>query len=283
MEQHPARPGKFPWLFFVLAFAITWVIWSPGVMAALGWFELPAPFMLFFFIGTWGPFIAAMIVTYRETGRGGITAFLKRGFNFRIAWRWWLVIFLLPLLVSALPLGIHLLLGGPAPESGLVFQPLMILPVFLTYLVTGGGNEEWGWRGYALDRLEQRWNPLAASLLLGVIWGAWHLPLFFIESTGQYHMLFWIFLASTPGISILHSWIYHRTGRNLLAAWLFHAALGTAWEVFPIVQPQLSGYGRVYIFDLGLLLLLGLGVWLVMGKQLGKQEDAGSSIATDQT
>ena len=180
---------KFPWQFFLLAFIITWTIWSPGIFSTLGYFELPVPFLVFFFIGTWGPFLAASLMIYKEDGWIALKAFWKRGFDTRFAWFWWLGILLVPFLLAAIPPAIHIMRGGESPEILLLSQPWMVLPIFLTYFITGGGNEEWGWRGYALDRLQARWNPLAASLLLGLIWGLWHTPLFFIESTGQYHML----------------------------------------------------------------------------------------------
>jgi len=244
--------ARFPWLYFVLAFAITWLIWSPGLMATWGWFELPLPFLVFFFLGTWGPFLAAVIVLYREGGWEAVKAFLRRGLDWRIGWRWVAVIIGIPLLVSALPLGVHLLLGGPPPAATLLTTPLMIVPVVATYFLTGGGNEEWGWRGFALDRLQSArtglgWHPLVAAVGLGVIWGLWHLPLFFIEYTAQYHEPLWLFILAAPAVSILHSWVYNGSGGKLVAAWLFHAAIGGAWEVFPLAQPDVPGYERVFV------------------------------------
>jgi membrane protease YdiL (CAAX protease family) len=261
--------SRFPWPFFLLAFGITWLIWSPGVLSTLGIIELPVPFIVFFFVGTWGPFLAALWVIYRAGGWKNVKEFLKRGLNVHIPWVWLLVIVVVSLLVSALPLGVHILFGGKPPEESLLFQPWMIVPVFLTYFLTGGGNEEWGWRGYALDRLQSRWSPVVASLVLGVIWGAWHIPLFFIEDTGQYHMSLLVFMLAAPGSSILHTWVYNRTGKNLLAVWLFHAALGTAWEVFPIVQPQVVGYQRVYIYDFLAVAVIAMLVLLIEGSRLG--------------
>lgn len=274
-----SRNEQFPARFFLLAFVLTWLTWLPGLLARIGIIVLPLPFIAFFFVGTWGPFAAASWCTYQEGGRKALRAFWRRGLNARFPLRWWLVIFLLPLLVAALPLGLHLLAGGSAPEDTLLSQPWMILPVFLTYFFTGGGNEEWGWRGYALDRLQSRWSPLGASLLLGVIWGAWHIPLFFIEETGQFHMSLLAFLLAAPSVSILHSWVYNKTGGNFLAAWILHSALGTAWEIFPIVQPGLAGYTRVHLLDLAAVSLLALIVLLIVGPQLGLQ--ASSEISKE--
>jgi uncharacterized protein len=148
----------------------------------------------------------------------------------------------------------------------------MILPVFLTYFLTGGANEEWGWRGFALEPMQRRWNPLIASLILGVIWGCWHIPLFFIENTGQYHMSLLVFMLAAPGSSILHTWFFNRTGKKLLAAWLFHAILGTAWEVFPIVQPYLDGYQKVYVVDFIAVIGVAIFVFLIEGVSLGDKQ-----------
>ena len=273
MERAKKSPSQIPWGFFFLAFGFTWLVWSPGILAALGLIVLPVPFIVFFFIGTWGPFLAATWVNYRDGGWDELKTFWKRGFDFNIPGIWLFVIIIIPLLVSAVPLGLHMLFGGAGPKDAILFQPWMIVPVFLTYFLTGGGNEEWGWRGYALDRLQRRWNPTIASVVLGIIWGCWHIPLFFIDSTGQYHMSLIVFIIVTPGLSILHTWVYNKTGKNLLAVWLFHALLGTAWEVFPIVQPQVEGYQKVYIYDFLAVTIIAAIVLLIEGSLLGYEKE----------
>ena len=265
-------PIPFPWKFFILSFVFTWICWSPGWLATLGLFKLPLPFIVFFFIGTWGPFAAASWLTYRDEGRAGLFTFWRRGFDFRFSKKWLLVILGVALLVSAVPIGLYLLTGGSSPEPGLLANPVMILPVFLTYFFTGGGNEEWGWRGYALDRLQSRWSPLKASLILGVIWGLWHLPLFFIEYTGQYHLSLLLFMLFASAMSIIHSWVYNAAGGSLLAAWLLHAALGAAWEVFPNVQPNVTGYERVFVYDLIATGLVAFAVVFLTKSKLGLNE-----------
>jgi len=263
----------FPWFFFLLAFTISWLIWLPGILSTVGLIKLPVPFIVFFFIGTWGPFLAALWVINRDGGSIAIISFWKRGWDFHFPKTWQMIIVGLVLLVSILPIGIHVLLGGPKPEFSLLAKPWLIIPVFLTYFFVGGGNEEWGWRGYTLDKLQTRWNPTFASIILGIIWGAWHIPLFFIDSTGQYHMSLFVFILATPGLSILHTWIYNKTGGKMMATWIFHAAIGTAWEVFPIIQPKLAGYQNVYIYDFIAVTILAIIVLLIDGFSLGKNHN----------
>ena len=121
---------------------------------------------------------------------------------------------------------------------------------------------------------QERWNPTIASIVLGIIWGCWHIPLFFIEGTGQSHMSLIIFIVATPGLSILHTLVYNKTKKNLLAVWLFHAMLGTAWETFPIVQPQISGYKNMYIYDFLAVTILAILVLVVEGTLLGYKKES---------
>jgi len=86
-------------MYFVLAFGITWLIWLPGVLTTRGLIRLPVLFMVFFFLGTWGPFLAASWMTYRGGGWDNVSRFLMRGLNFRISLRWLLIIAAVPLLL----------------------------------------------------------------------------------------------------------------------------------------------------------------------------------------
>lgn len=82
------RATRFPWFYFILAFGITWLIWSPGVLSTLGLIELPVPFMVFFFVGTWGPFLAASLAVYRIEGWDGVKKFWKRGLDYPVPRAW---------------------------------------------------------------------------------------------------------------------------------------------------------------------------------------------------
>lgn len=273
MHQKEKITLPLPWTFFILAFLITWLIWSPGLLATWGLIELPVPFLVIHMIGSWGPFLAACWVIGREGGRAGLKSFLKRGLDWHISWKWVLIVVLLPLLLGLAPLLLHVLAGGPAPALPIFSQPWMILGVFALYFTTGGANEEWGWRGFALDRLQNRWSALKASIVLGLVWGVWHLPLFFIEYTGQYHMSLVAFVLFAPAMSVLHTWVYNSTGRNLVSAWLLHAMFGTAWEIFPIVQPGLAGYDRLYLWDFAAVFVAAtIVVWLAGAERLSHRK-----------
>lgn len=110
---------------------------------------------------------------------------------------------------------------------GYAFDPALFLTrlmMLLTLLILGPLSEELGWRGYALDRLQTCWNALTSSLILGVIWSMWHLPLFYIIGTSQYlyDISFLGFMLGTTTISVLYSWAYNNTGGSIWSAVFFH-------------------------------------------------------------
>lgn len=246
----------FPKKFFILAFNFTWIAWLPGLLNAFGILALPAPWEVFFTLGIFGPLAAAVVASFGEGGTPEAVALVKRGFDLNFPRRWLLPALLLPLSISGTAMLIFWLLGGTPPPLLVVAQPWTAIPVFLLMFFIGGGPEEFGWRGYALDRLQSRWGALNASIILGFIWGFWHLPLFFIPGTGQYYMPFWVFLLVSPAMSILATWIYNNTGHSLLAAWLFHAAINTGMEIFPVIQKQEGGDQRLFLITVVLYLLI---------------------------
>jgi membrane protease YdiL (CAAX protease family) len=98
---------------------------------------------------------------------------------------------------------------------------------------SGGLSEEFGWRGYALPELQAKWNALVSSLILGVIWAAWHIPLWFLAGSSQQGTSFWIFLANLVLTSILYTWLVNNARGSILVAVVFHAISNTVAQMFP--------------------------------------------------
>jgi membrane protease YdiL (CAAX protease family) len=195
--------------------------------------------MVFFILGAHGPLAAALIMTFKEGGWTAVKALLKSGFNFRMRFFWWLILLIIPTAIGGLTLWINVTKNNFQFDNTLLTQPIMILPTFLMMFFLGGSfQEEFGWRGFALPRLLKKWNPLVSSLILGTIWGIWHLPLFFIAGTGQYFMPFGSFVVTTVAFTILFTWIYLKTDRNLFSALLLHTALNTSFSLFPPIVKQ---------------------------------------------
>jgi membrane protease YdiL (CAAX protease family) len=151
-----------------------------------------------------------------------------------------------------------MMLGGSWSEAApSTFReiPLLLLPIFLLILtLTDGLGEELAWRGFALPRLLSRYNALAASLILGVIWGVWHLPLVWTEGATLYQQSLWLFLVDITAKSVLFTWVFLHSRGSVLIAMLFHGAT----NLF-IVSPVVASTG-----DLTLPLLAAVAKWVLI-------------------
>jgi len=219
--------------FFVIAFLWMWVINLPRVLAAFGVFEIPELIsMLMGYIAVFGPAIAAFILTRRAKGKEGVKALWKRGWNLKFNKWWFLPSLLMVPIAAVITLLVMNLLDIPiAWEYRLPLA--MVVPIGLLIWLLGAYPEEYGWRGFALPRLLDKHHPLVASLILGVIWGIWHLPLHFIPSTTQFVIPIWQYLLLTLVLSVLYTWLYLGTGGNLFIASLFHASGNIAGALIP--------------------------------------------------
>ena len=167
--------------FFIFAYAGTWLLEMPYVLSEDGSGLLPfsSPvlgWMMPVSIFT-GPFLAAFIMTGATEGRAGIRRLLRRFVLWRVGLGWYLFALIgIPLI---LVLSVIVMPGALASFQGLApLDPLPLLALFVYIFFLGGPvGEELGWRGFALPRLQSLHGPLVGSLILGVLWGLWHLPL----------------------------------------------------------------------------------------------------------
>jgi membrane protease YdiL (CAAX protease family) len=240
--------------YFTLTFVWSWACWalSPAIRPQLPWLAT-----LLMFAGSFGPSLAAIVVVASTRPPGGLRAWLSRCLQWRIGWGWWAVAALLPLVVMLLAVALHMALGGAiaaAPASGHLLMTVVNLPLVL--LLGGPLGEEFGWRGYALPVLQDRLGWRAASLGLGLVWGVWHLPLFFIIGTAQAHMPLALFMLSVVAMSVVFAWLAHRTAGSVMAALLFHTAINF-WPAVVPVMPTEGSY-QAYAFVVAMLVLLAL-------------------------
>jgi len=241
MAKEP-RSDNSLFFYFLLTFGFSWFFWLIGVLATFGLFALPFPSMVLTVIGAFGPLVAALWLTQRQGGWPAVKSLLAAGFNFRMKPIWWACIILLPFILSGIAVWANVLQNGYQPDMTLLQQPAMILPTFLFMFFMGGSfQEEYGWRGFALPRLLEKWNPASASLILGAVWGFWHLPLFYIADTGQYFMPFGVFLLMVIAFSVLFTWASIKANGNLFSALLLHTAINTAMSVFPPIEKVMGG------------------------------------------
>lgn len=266
MNVRKISTNSFPWKYFVIAFTFSWILWFPGILQSRNVISIPLPFLLFIGLGSFGPFISSFYLTYRKEAKPGIKRLWKRGFNFKIPIKWLALIILLPLCIAGISLYLKILSGGEKPDLQLIKKPIFIPVAFLFNFFLGGGiPEEFGWRGYALDRLQQKWNALISSLILGFIWGLWHLPLFFAEGLSQSYIPFWEFLVLTMSGSILYTLLHNNTNGNITVALLFHTMVNLSFALFPLVEMKHGADQRGGFYLIILYVIVSIIVVLIWG------------------
>ena len=243
--MHLSKPIMFDyrsaWTYFLITYGISWGCWIPAAMSGDGLSS--GPILLLFYLGAAGPLLSGVSLTYL---RGGVKLqrdYWQRVIDFKRIGRWWYaIIFLTMPALTVLSMYLTTLSGANAISSfqraaDFLARPLTTLPFAVGILAFGPTTEELGWRGYAQDRLQQRYNPLVSSLVVGLGWGLWHLPLYFIPGTFQYELsagstLFWLFTLSTLPQSVLMGWIFNANRRSTLSAILFHFSINFSGEFF---------------------------------------------------
>jgi membrane protease YdiL (CAAX protease family) len=272
--------------FFVLAYAGTWLFELPYVLSEDGSGLLPYSSPLL----TWtlpvsifmGPFLAAFIMTGATEGREGVGRLLGRFVLWRVGLRWYLfalvgIPVIVVLSVIVMP-GVLESFQGPG-----ALAPLPLLGVFVYVLFLGGAlGEEPGWRGFALPRLQSLHGPLVGSLILGPLWGLWHLPLFWTPWNELTALNVVVYVLSTTSLAIMYTWAFNNTKGSLLIAILIHAAFNwTTAAVAPLFPaPILSDYGLLPILG-GFGALAVVLVALTRGR-LGYRAEAEATL-TDAT
>lgn len=122
------------------------------------------------------------------------------------------------------------------PENLTIPVAVLIIPYFLLILIAGGGQEEFGWRGYVQEPLQQRFRILWGSILLGIVWGVWHLPLWFMPGEGHAYYSFFAFLIYTISTSVTIGWLYNAGGKKLIIPLLIHTMGNVSVPFFPIMH-----------------------------------------------
>jgi uncharacterized protein len=221
--------------FFVLTFAISWTLWLALAAAALPITTTTGAVLNVVAIA--GPSIAAVLLTI-GLGQGQLRELLTGFYLSRLVPRWSAVALGLPLAMMAIAIAASVaFLGAPRPNLTAGVMGVLLVEIVRILFLGGPLGEELGWRGFALPRLQQHRTALTSSVLLGLVWGLWHIPLYFVPGTGQHEILrtgtspaFAIggFVGWTIGLSVLFTWLFNQTHGSLIVVILFHAAVNLA-------------------------------------------------------
>jgi membrane protease YdiL (CAAX protease family) len=244
----------------LLMFLLTW----PIDFANSGVLPVKVPQVVSLTFG-WGIIFASLIMTGVTLGRGAVIALLRRFLLWRVNWVWYLIAFLLYPAVFSTAVLARAALTQTGPDFSSVMAhdifgasanlPVLIIPFFLVDLFANG--EEMGWRGYVLPRLQARHSALVSSLIVGVVWGFWHLPRYLApEHTGSFPLL----MVKAMADSVIYTWLYNNTRGSLLLTAILHAAGNTAGVFLPMANTLSGANMDVYVLAAAFLILIAVTI-----------------------
>jgi len=227
--------------FFISTVIISWLLWmivmlNNNKLINLGWIN-----NIVDNLASFTPSLLGIYFVYKENGLKQVSAFIKKGIKFRFKIKYYLMCLIIPLVLAVSYLLSKLIFNFNL-ENGLIREPQMIPIAFIYILFLGGPlGEEFGWRGYALPRMNKVFKPLYSSIIIGIIWSLWHLPLFFMKTKVQYGINIPAYTIFTILISIIITIIFIKTGGSVLSALLFHTFSNLGWGLFPLFTAPAAG------------------------------------------
>ena len=242
-------------LFFLLTYTATWAaffwaaVWPTG-----SWFATAL-----LLAGTFAPSFVALVLIARESGRAGLRSLLRRVLDVRVSWQWYAFAVGYIAVLRLMAATTHRLIAGGWPTFGTA--PWVLIPFAILISAPVQAGEEIGWRGYALPRLAARFGFARASLLLGLLWGVWHLPLFVIPGHGNYGQSFWLFVLGSTALSVAMAWLFMNTRGSVGLAMLMHSAVN---QTNGLVPTRIANPGNPFtVFEASLITGLFAGLLLV--------------------
>ena len=259
-------------LFFALAYILPWLIWGTTIAESRGLLSFHIPQSLAFWIGLT---VATYVTAAITGGWPAIKDILLRLIRWRVQPVWYLVALGVTGLLSLLAMGIYFVLGG-TNQVGVLLSSQDLVPSLLFQTFFFLLTEETAWRGFALPRLQAGYSALNASLILGVLWGFWHLPLFLIPGSFQSTLPFLGFFLATIAMSIITTWVFNHTHGSVLLVAILHAATDTTIAYTNVMS---GGQTLFWIFVGVQMAFVVLLVVMQGAKQLSRNADLSGTIA----
>lgn len=226
-------------IYFLATFSIRWLCLGVVVLDAKHVISLGSPLLNLGLkgLGNFGPTLSAIGITAYLFGSPGVRSLLARGCDWKLHMSWYVIALFLPFLTVIAGVELAYILNGTTASLWIFVAPtfLGLLGVLVAPL-----GEELGWRGFALPRLQTQFGFLWASLFLGIIWGFWHLPFFFLPNSSESTLPFLLFLGGCIAETIIYTWLFYHTGSVLICI-IFHAATNLALQVVPVFPDMQAG------------------------------------------
>ena len=260
------NPALKPLLvFFPLAFLFSWysfVLFHMGVPRATGG------------INPLGPAVAALITAAVFDRGRGVKELLGRYLRWRIGWSPYVFALLAPVAINTAAAVLNVLFGAPVPGRAQLAAWPQVFPAFVFVFLFIGLGEETGWRGYALPQLQRLYSPVPASLILGVIWAVWHVPLMGKEFAPP---VVPFFVMSVLAGSVVAAWLFNRSAGSLLPQPAFHAAVNSFGAGY--LFPMFTGPDLIHLWWIYTALWVGLAVALAVGSRAMRAQGKAAGAA----
>lgn len=237
--------------FVACTYLITWILW-------LAAFKVNGIFRI---IGSFVPSVMGVIFIYKKNKEGGLKILISSVKRYKVKWYVYFFIifytilsFLTPYLLADAFQNLGAFQVGKSISIFNISNPLIALVCFVMILLAGGPlGEEFGWRGYLLPQLEERFRPDVSSIIVGIVWACWHFPMFFFHVEG-YQMTFLLYLVQTIFMSMFCTWLYHTSGKSMLMILLFHTMDNFVCSI--AFQTLLNRKNSYTFFYLGIQIIL---------------------------
>ncbi|MCO5945685.1 CPBP family intramembrane glutamic endopeptidase [Mucilaginibacter flavidus] len=252
MDDKPTIRTALIFIFFT--FMITWAINIPLALAAHHQIKFSVPRWVEI-TSTLSPGIVALSIIICRCKEAGLKTLLTKILKWRVNYRWYLFALLIPVVCVVPSLCIYLYILHKPLDLSEWYLPLILFFIFIPFSPLW---EEIGWRGFLLPILQDKFRPLTAAVILGLIWGIWHIPMYLTHNPeGSRTQLFLVyFIIGTVPITILFVWLYNKT-ESLLITIFFHAAINATFALFGKVP---TGELRPFIYTMIFFTIAATGI-----------------------
>jgi len=216
--------------FFIIAFLVAWLFFIVGTLISNN-AGLSSLSQVLIFIGAVSPGLVAISITAKTQGEAGVKLLINKISFKNTGAIWYIFAFTFIAVIKGLAALIFFLLYNSWPQFGTTSWYVMLGAIAVSMWVQAG--EEIGWRGYALPLMSKKFGLATASVLLGIIWAAWHLPFFYLEAADTFHRSFPGYLLQVTGLSVIMAWLLWKVNGNLLPLMVFHAAINNTKDIVP--------------------------------------------------
>ncbi|WP_322490049.1 CPBP family intramembrane glutamic endopeptidase [Chloroflexus sp.] len=218
--------------FYLIAFGLAWLGWLPAALGSRGVAPFTAPgWQVLLILPAVAPALAAGWVMRASYGPDRANALFAALLQWRVVPIWYLAAVGGPVVIVGLTKALATLLDWPDELPAPQGERVAVAIAALISSLLANPWEEVGWRGFALPHWQQRYPALAATVIVGGLWGLWHLPIFFWIGNPMANYPFFPWLAGTIAGAVIYTWLYNSAAGSLLPVTLFHVAFNTAVTV----------------------------------------------------